>query len=111
MSAIDLMGLLGLTVVSKGPGGRYPRAEPGPGQGYRYWAQALALEAGWRFGVQPNPKAELSPALAVAFTEAGFQIMPARTEAFMTLSGSLPDAADQARAVMVQAEAIVARAG
>ncbi len=103
------MNRLGLTVVSQGPAGRYPRAEPGPGQGYRYWGQAL--ETGWRFGVQPHPKATLAPALAAAFTQAGFQIMPGRTEAFMTLSGSVQDAADQARAVMAQAQAIVAKAG
>ncbi len=109
MSAAELMGSLGLTVVSKGPGGRYPRAEPGPGQGYRYWAQALV--EGWRFGVQPHPKATLAPALAAAFIQAGFQIMPARTEAFMTLSGSVQDAADQARAVMARAEEIIAKAG
>jgi hypothetical protein len=109
VSAAELMNRLGLTVVSQGPAGRYPRAEPGPGQGYRYWGQAL--ETGWRFGVQPHPKATLAPALAAAFTQAGFQIMPGRTEAFMTLSGSVQDAADQARAVMAQAQAIVAKAG
>lgn len=103
------MDLLGLSVVATGPKGRYPRAEPGPGQGYRYWAQAI--HGGWRFGVQPNPKVELASPLAVAFTDAGFQLMPARTEVFMVLNGSLEDAADQARAVMVRAVEVIAKAG
>lgn len=109
MSAVELMERLGLAVVSKGPNGKYPRAKPGPKQGYVFWAQAF--RGGWRFGVQPDPKVELSSRLALAFTEAGFQLMPARTEAYMMLNGSLQDAADQARAVMARAEEIVAKAG
>jgi len=109
MSATELMERLNLRVEAKGPSRKYPRAEPGPGQGYRYWAQAIS--GGWRFGVQPNPKEELSSRLAVAFTEAGFQLMPARTEAFVVVNGSIDDAADQARAVMARAEEIVRTAG
>ncbi len=104
-----LVRSLGLTIVAKGPSGRYPRAEPGPAQGYRYWAQAIV--GGYRFGVQPNPKAELSGPVAAAFLAAGFQLMPKRTEAFMVLSDPLDYAIDQGRAVMAKCEEILAGIG
>lgn len=106
--AAALMRGLGLTIAAGGPNGRYPRSHEGPAQGYRWWAHAIDGE--YRFGVQPSPKMELSSPVASAFTAAGFQLMPKRTEAFMNLSGPLDHAVDQGRVVMAQCEHILARA-
>lgn len=105
--AAELMRELGLTIAAGGPNGRYPRSQEGPAQGYRWWGQSI--EGGYRFGLEPHPKMELSGSVASALKTAGFQLMPKRTEAFMHLSDPLDHAVDQGRVVMAQCEQILAR--
>lgn len=102
--APTLMRALGLQITRKGPNGKYPSAEPGPASGYRYWA--YVYDGRYRFGVQPNPKAEIDGRILAAFKKAGFEVMPQKTEAFMTLSSPLGDAVDEARVVMAKIETI-----
>lgn len=104
--AQSLLRALGLTIVTGGPNGRYPCAEPGPATGYRYWANVF--DGRCRFGIQTNPKAELESRVLAAFEGAGFSVMPKRTEAFMVLSSPLGDAVDEARVVMVKVERLLA---
>lgn len=100
-----LLEALGLQVVAGGPNGRYPRAEPGPAQGYRFWANVA--EGQFRLGVQSNPKDVLSPALIERFRAQGFQIMPASTEAFAWLGSDYDGAVDRGRATISAIEAVL----
>lgn len=95
---IALMRALDLQVASKGPSGRYPRGEPGPRAGFRYWANFA--DGQYRFGVQAHPKAELSSEHMEGLKAAGFEIMPARTEAYVWVGRSLEAAVDQSRVTM-----------
>lgn len=103
---IALMRALGLRVAAKGPNGQYPRGEPGPQIGYRYWAHFA--EGQYRFGVQRNPKAELEPEHLSSFQAAGFEIMPARTEAYAWVGRSLDEAVDQSRVTMAIIQKVLA---
>lgn len=103
---LDLMRALDLQVTSKGPSGRYPRGEPGPHAGFRYWANFA--EGQYRFGVQPHPKAELSSEHLERFKAAGFEVMPARTEAYAWVGRSLEEAVDQSRLTMAMIGKILA---
>lgn len=103
---IVLMRALGLEVVSKGPNGRYPRGAPGPLTGYNYWANFA--HGRFRFGVQSDPKAEIDPQLLARFQAAGFEIMPARTEAYAWVGRTLEEAVDQARVTMAIVQKVLA---
>lgn len=103
--AKTLMEALGLTVESGGPKGKYPRATPGPARGYRYWGNVM--EDKYRFGLQSQPKAELSDELIAAFKARGFQIMPAKTEAYMWLGSDFGGAVDRAKVTMATIEAVL----
>nr|WP_312295483.1 hypothetical protein [Brevundimonas diminuta] len=103
--AARLLEALDLKVVAGGPNGRYPRAEPGPAQGYRYWANMA--EGQLRLGVQSNPKVALAPALIEQFRAQGFQIMPASTEAFAWLGSDFDGAVDRGRATISAIEAVL----
>lgn len=95
---VALMRALDLQVAAKGPNGRYPRGEPGPRAGFRYWANFA--DGQYRFGVQAHPKAELSSEHMERFKAAGFEIMPARTEAYAWVGRSLEEAVDQSQVTM-----------
>lgn len=95
---VTLMRALNLQVAAKGPNGRYPRGEPGPRAGFRYWANFA--DGQYRFGVQAHPKAELSSEHMERFKAAGFEIMPARTEAYAWVGRSLEEAVDQSQVTM-----------
>lgn len=100
-----LLSALNLTVVRVGANGRYPRAEPGPAPGFRYWVNFV--QGQYRFGVQAFPKRPLPQSAIDALERAGFLIMPARTEAFVWVGQSLEEAVDQARVTMVMIESIL----
>jgi hypothetical protein len=104
-SAHDLLSALGLTVVAGGPNGRYPRAVPGPANGYRYWATTNGGE--FRLGFQAQPKAKLSPSLQRRLEDAGFALTPARTEGFITVGSNFDAAIDQGRVVMARLEELL----
>jgi len=91
--------LAALDLVAAGSGeGRYLRATPGPAQGYRYWA--TMIKGDYIFGVQPEPKRELSPALIERFKAAQFDIRENKNEAFMNLGPVFEAAIDRARVTM-----------
>jgi hypothetical protein len=96
--AHELLEGLGLTIVKHGAGGRYPCAEPGPAQSYRYWA--TYAEGRYKFGVQANPKRTLPAELAARLQREGFALTPKSTEAFMWLEATLGESLDRARATM-----------
>ena len=95
---IVLMRALGLEVISKGPNGHYPRGAPGQLTGYNYWANFAHCR--FKFGVQSDPKAEIDPQLLARFRAAGFETMPACTEAYAWVGRTLDEAVDQARVTM-----------
>lgn len=101
-----LLEALGLRVARVGANGKYPRGEPGPAPGFRYWTNFV--NGGYRFGVQSFPKRPLAPSLIARFEQAGFLIMPAQTEAFVWVGRSLEDAVDQCRVTMAVVEKILA---
>lgn len=103
--AHTLMQALGLRVSAKGPNGRYPCADMHSDDPYRFWATVSDGE--YRFGVQPKPKAPLSPRARAAFEEAAFNISPNGKEAYVKLGGDLDDAVDKARAAMARIRSVL----
>ncbi len=100
-----LLEALDLKVVAGGPNGRYPLAEPGPAQGFRFWASVA--EGQFRLGVQAHPKAVLPEALIERFRARGFLIMPASTEAFAWLGSDFGDAIDRGRVTISAIKAVL----
>lgn len=91
--------LAALELVAAGSGkGRYLRATPGPAQGYRYWA--TMIKGDYIFGVQAQPKRELSPALIERFKAAQFDVRDNKHEAFMNLGPVFEAAIDRAQVTM-----------
>jgi hypothetical protein len=96
--AHDLLNALGLRIVKHGSGGRYPCGEPGPAQGFRFWA--TFTEGQFKFGVQANPKRELAAGLIARLRRLDFVPSPNGMEAFVFLGPTMGNALDQARATM-----------
>lgn len=103
--AQSLMRALGFKVSSKGPNGRYPCADMATDDPYRFWA--TFSDGDYLFGVQPKPKAELSPRARAAFEEAGFIIRPNGQEAYVKLGADFDSAVDKARVVMANIRAVL----
>jgi hypothetical protein len=85
-----LLRELGLEIVADGPGRRYPRAVPGPAEGYRYWATYLEARKTILLGAQ-KLSGELDVLELVRLKAAGFMTRRNLREVYVELGDDLTD--------------------
>jgi hypothetical protein len=86
----ELLKALGLSVVSGGPGGRYPRAEPGPTEAYRY--RATYAYGRFQFGVHAKPKKPFRYDVIERLESEGFALTPDKQVAYRWVGETLGQA-------------------
>jgi hypothetical protein len=101
----ELLEALGLTVVSDGPSGRYPRAEPGPADTFRY--RATHANGRYQFGVHAKPKKPLPSDLSARLESWGFALTSDTHVAYRDVGETLGEAVVGARVTMAVLEILL----
>jgi 5-methylcytosine-specific restriction enzyme B len=101
----EFLSQLGLELRLRRKSGQYPNGEPGPADGYSYWA--AGSKGNIKFGVQRRPISVLPDEIRNALRSSHFEITPKNCEAFKILDPISKEAVLRGREIMAEVSLIL----